>query len=152
MSVPNLRFEVMQYSDIPEVAAIEAGVFSQPWSEHGFRSALEQDCSLYLVARTVGKNKIVGYCGLLQSFDEADIVNVAVREDERGRGIGCAMLLRLMELGRERGILRFTLEVRRSNQAALRLYEKLGFFPAGIRKNFYERPVEDAVIMWTRDP
>lgn len=135
--------------DLPAVAEIERRSFSQPWSENGFRASLESEYSLYLVARWEETGEIVGYCGLLQSFDEADIINVAVRSEFRGRGIGYEMLRQLMESGRERGIERFTLEVRRSNHGAQKLYEKLGFYSVGIRKNFYEKPTEDAVIMWT---
>ncbi|MCD7744971.1 MAG: ribosomal protein S18-alanine N-acetyltransferase [Lachnospiraceae bacterium] len=142
-------FDRMQASDISAVAGIERETFSLPWSEKGFRDTLHQDYSVYLVAKMEENAEIVGYCGLLQSLDTAELLNVAVRRDQRGRGIGYAMLLRLMELGRERGIRRFTLEVRKSNEAALQLYKKLGFSPAGIRRRFYEKPVEDAVIMWT---
>ncbi|MCC8136887.1 MAG: ribosomal protein S18-alanine N-acetyltransferase [Clostridiales bacterium] len=142
-----IRFDVMRLNDIPEVAAIERQTFSQPWTEAGFRSALEQGNSLYLTARAEDKEKIVGYCGFQQAMDEAELLNVAVRGDARGNGIGYRMLRRLLQLGRERGVRRFVLEVRKSNAAALRLYEKLGFVIEGERKNFYERPNEDAVIM-----
>ena len=93
-------------------------------------------------------DSMIAYCGFLQSFDEADITNVAVREEYRAQGVGRAMLEALMEGGKERGISRFTLEVRVSNIPALHLYESLGFVSAGIRKNFYDLPKEDAVIMW----
>lgn len=131
------------------MARIERDSFSQPWSEIGFRDTIKGKDALYLVARLEDSRELAGYCGLLQSFDTADVMNVAVRKDLQGRGIGYAMLLYLMELGRARGVLRFTLEVRKSNTAALRLYEKLGFVFAGNRKNFYQKPAEDAVIMWT---
>ncbi|MCC8067691.1 MAG: ribosomal protein S18-alanine N-acetyltransferase [Clostridiales bacterium] len=149
---PTLWIDEMHVSDLAAVAEIERCSFTQPWSENGFRSALENEYALYLTVRQNEDSDIIGYCGLLQSFDEADIMNVAVRADMRGRGIGFAMLERLMELGRKRGIERFTLEVRKSNRAALCLYEKLGFCSAGVRKNFYIKPVEDAVIMWTQKP
>ncbi|MCD8336538.1 MAG: ribosomal protein S18-alanine N-acetyltransferase [Lachnospiraceae bacterium] len=144
-----VKISEMRFEDIPEVAAIERQCFSEPWSEKGFRSALEQGYSVYLVARMADSNQIAGYCGLLRSFEEAEILNVAVRGELRGRGIGYAMLSDLMEHGRKRGIRRFTLEVRKGNAAAIHLYEKLGFLSVGIRKNFYRRPEEDAVIMWT---
>lgn len=139
--------EKMQEKDVAETAALEAEIFSVPWSERGFLDALHSDYTLYLTVRIDGE--LAGYCGLLQSFDEADITNVAVRETYRGLGIGRAMLTELMRLGRERGIERFTLEVRAGNATALRLYESLGFASVGIRRNFYEKPQEDAVIMWT---
>ena len=140
------KIEQMRPEDAAEAAAIEAGIFSIPWSENGFRTSIISPDTLYLCVRDGGS--MIAYCGLLQSFDEADITNVAVREEYRSLGVGRAMLEALMEGGKERGISRFTLEVRVGNRAALNLYESLGFVSAGIRKNFYDRPKEDAVIMW----
>ena len=142
-----LEITEMKREYIPAVAALEREIFSMPWSENGFLSALSSSDTLYLTARADGR--VIGYCGLLQSFDEADITNVAVSPAYRGRGVGYRMLSELMEAGKTRGIERYTLEVRISNQAALALYEKLGFASVGVRKNFYEKPKEDAVIMWT---
>lgn len=136
----------MRPEDACEAAVLDAQIFSMPWSEHGFLSSLLSEDTLYLTVRAGGK--LIGYCGLLQSFDEADITNVAVAEEFRGQGIGCAMLTELMQRGSARGIERFTLEVRVGNLAARSLYRKLGFVSVGIRKNFYEKPREDADIMW----
>ena len=138
----------MQPGDLEQVAEIEKSIFSMPWSAKGFADSMEQECTLFLAA--VWNGKIAGYCGMFQSFEEADITNVAVEEKSRGQGIAQAMLRELMKRGKERGIAAYTLEVRRGNTAARRLYEKLGFVTAGIRRNFYEKPVEDAVIMWKR--
>ena len=139
----------MQPEDLEQVAAIEKKCFSEPWSREGFASSLQSPDTLYLTAFFDGQ--VVGYCGLLRSFEEADITNVAVGEDWRNQGIAGMLLKELMEQGRQQGIERFTLEVRVSNQAAIHLYEKLGFESVGIRKRFYSKPVEDAMIMWTRD-
>ncbi|MCD7955314.1 MAG: ribosomal protein S18-alanine N-acetyltransferase [Lachnospiraceae bacterium] len=147
--MPEMYAEKMQPSDIPEVADIERECFSQPWSENSFRSGLEQEAYFYLVVRIKETGQIAGYCGLLQSLDDAVILNVAVRPELRGRGIGYAMLHCLMEKGESLGVRHFTLEVRKSNAAALALYKKLGFASAGTRRNFYRDPPEDAVIMWT---
>lgn len=136
----------MRPEDACEAAVLDAQIFSMPWSEYGFLSSLLSEDTLYLTVRAGGR--LIGYCGLLQSFDEADITNVAVAEEYRGQGIGCAMLTELMQRGSARGIERFTLEVRVSNLAARSLYRKLGFVSVGIRKNFYEKPREDADIMW----
>ena len=141
-----LTLRPMEEKDLPQVAAIEASIFSRPWSEQGFLDALRQKDCLYLVAAE--EEKILGYCGLYQSFDEADITNVAVLETERGRGVAHAMLTELFKKGKNRGIAHFTLEVRVGNAAAIHLYKKLNFVSAGIRKNFYDRPREDAMIMW----
>lgn len=137
----------MALQDAAAAAHLEARLFSMPWSEEGFRTSLEQPDTLYLAVWD--KDLLVGYCGLLQSFDEADITNVAVAPEYQNMGVGHQMLSRLMTLGRERGIGRYTLEVRVSNAAAIHLYEKLGFQSVGIRKGFYEKPKEDAYIMWT---
>lgn len=137
----------MQPDDVLEVAALERQIFSLPWSEKGFLDSLNSPDTLYLTVRK--DRRLIGYCGFLQSLDEADITNVAVSEEFRGRGVGYQMLKTLMDEGRQRGVKRYTLEVRISNASALRLYEKLGFSSVGVRKNFYELPKEDAVIMWT---
>ena len=136
----------MQEEDLDAVAQIEKQTFSQPWSRKGFEDALKQEAALYLVAYE--EEKLAGYCGLLQSFDEADITNVAVAERFRGRGVATELLEQLFLRGYERGIENYTLEVRTGNTPAIRLYEKLGFERSGIRPDFYEKPREDALIMW----
>jgi len=143
-----MQISEMTREDIPSVAAIERLIFSMPWSESGFLSSLLSPDTLYLCVRT-DEGQVIGYCGFLQSFDEADITNVAVHPDYRCRGIAYAMLNELMKRGRERDVHRYTLEVRVSNEQAVRLYDRLGFVSVGVRKNFYEKPREDAVIMWT---
>ncbi len=143
----DMTVEEMRQEDAAEVSCLERRIFSEPWSEQGFLSSLRSPDTLYLVVRR--KGKLAGYCGFLQSFDEADITNVAVDESYRFRGVGQYMLRELMERGYARGVKRYTLEVRVSNAAALHLYEKLGFQSVGIRKGFYDSPKEDAVIMWT---
>lgn len=141
-----LEIRKMQMEDLDEVAEVEKSIFSQPWSKKGFADAIGQEAALYLTARVNGR--LAGYCGLLQSLDEADITNVAVAEVFRNQGVASAMLNELIRCGQEGGILNFTLEVRAKNAAALHLYEKLGFVSVGIRPGFYEKPREDAVIMW----
>ncbi len=143
-----LEIREMRETDLEQVAEIERRTFSEPWTAKGFADSMAQPCTLYLTALFDGE--IAGYCGLFQSFDEADITNVAVAEAYRGRGVGEAMLRELMVQGSLRGISAYTLEVRQGNLPARRLYEKLGFEAAGIRKKFYQKPVEDGVIMWKR--
>lgn len=79
------------------------------------------------------------------------MTNIAVFPEYRGRGIGAALTKALLVEGRKRGMNAFTLEVRVGNQAAIHIYEKLGFRSEGVRKGFYEKPKEDALIMWRRD-
>ncbi len=138
----------MHQEDLEQVAELEKSIFSEPWSREGFALSLASKDTLYFVA--VCEERIVGYCGLLRSFEEADITNVAVDVSHRNQGIAEKMLSIMMQEGMERGIERFTLEVRSSNQAAIHLYERLGFGSVGVRKNFYSKPTEDALIMWTK--
>lgn len=144
-----LTIRQMEEKDLSQVTEIEASIFSMPWSRQGFLDALHQKDCLYLVAAR-GED-ILGYCGLYQSFDEADITNVAVKKEERGKGIARTLLETLLKEGKKRGIAHFTLEVRVSNEAAIHLYEKLKFVSAGVRKNFYDCPKEDALILWRHE-
>ena len=143
-----LEIRFMKTEDLEKVAAIESSLFSMPWSAKGFQDSMNSADTIYLTALWDGK--VAGYCGLLQSFEEADITNVAVAKEFQERGIAFAMLVELLKLGNEKGISDYTLEVRVSNAPAIHLYEKLGFVNEGIRKNFYEKPREDAMIMWKR--
>lgn len=141
-----IELDFMREADVEEVADIEQKVFSMPWSKEAFLDTLTKNMTIYVVARKAGK--IAGYCGAWISFEEADIMNVAISKEYRRQGIAEQMLLFLMEKAKEKGVERFTLEVRESNIAAINLYEKLGFKSVGIRKNFYSKPQENANIMW----
>lgn len=138
----------MTEADVPQVAVLEASNFSMPWSEKAFYEQLNNEHALYMVA--VYNETVLGVCGLLESFGEADICNVSIEHSYQSKGIATRMLKALMEEGTRRGIIAFTLEVRAGNLSAIHLYEKLGFVTEGIRPGFYERPKEDAVIMWKR--
>lgn len=144
MEKPDIVIEKMQTKDIPEVAEIEARVFSMPWSEHGFADALKQD-TIFVTAKQEGQ--VVGYCGMYCSFEEGEITNVAVLPEAQNHGIGKKIISGLLKASREKNISRIVLEVRASNTPAIRLYEGFGFQKAGIRKGFYEKPREDAAIM-----
>ena len=141
-----IRIREMRVEDLPEVARIEKETFSLPWSQQGFEDSLMQENTCYLIAYF--DNVLVGYCGFLQVLDEADITNVAVDMKYRKKGVGEEMLRELLKAGEDRGVKAFTLEVRESNGAAIALYGKIGFETCGIRKNFYDLPKENAVIMW----
>lgn len=130
------------------LAEIESKSFSMPWSKKDFQDLLKHDYCFYLV--TLADEKIAGCCGYTESYGEATIDNVVVAEQYRGMGIAQKMLGELIRRGEERHVHAFTLEVRAGNAAAIHVYEKLGFVSEGIRPNFYEKPTEDAVIMWRR--
>lgn len=138
----------MEAADAKKVAALEAENFAQPWREADFEKAALDKETLYLVAEQAGK--IVGCCGVRNISGDGEITNVSVDKSFRGQGIAEQLMQRLLAEGKAMGITAFTLEVRSGNQAAVCLYEKLGFVTEGVRKNFYRNPVEDALIMWMR--
>ena len=138
----------MQKADVDAVTALEAACFSQPWLRHDFEEILTNPDRFYFVA--ICDDKVIGGCMLTDIVGEGDISNVAVEAAYRRKGIAHALLEYLLQFGRERGITDFTLEVREQNIAARRLYEGLGFQSEGVRPNFYDRPKDNAVIMWLR--
>ncbi len=134
--------------DLTEICNIEQESFSDPWSYEDFLESFRNEHNSYLVAEQ--DDVIVGYCGYWGVGEEGYIYNVAVRKDYRRRQIGYRMLTELIIRAQEKGITALTLEVRKSNEAAIGLYERLGFESVGIRKDFYSKPREDAVIMWLK--
>lgn len=143
-----LQIDDMRKEDLEQVSAMEAACFSMPWSKKSFEENLNRSDAVYVVARD--GEKVLGYCGAYVILNEADINQVAVEPLHRKKGVGGKMLAALLEKLRKAGADAVTLEVRKSNEAAIALYESMGFVTEGIRKNFYEKPVEDALIMWKR--
>lgn len=141
-------FRLMEEADAASAAALEKESSAEAWSEKSYRDAVNDTNALYVVAQS--GERIVGCCGLWISFEDADVCNVVVDSGFRRKGIAERMLCFLMEKGKEAGVSNFTLEVRKGNEGAIRLYEKLGFVTEGIRKGFYDNPKEDALIMWKR--
>lgn len=141
-----IRF--LQKEDVLRVSEIEQKTFSMPWSYDSLYREADNEMSVFCVAEEDGK--IVGYGGMLLIAGEGDITNIAVEESFRGRGIGREILEFLISKGQQAGLDSFTLEVRVSNQTAIHLYQSMGFQSEGIRKGFYEKPKEDACIMWKR--
>lgn len=141
----NMVLRKMKPEDAREVSLIEKTVFSLPWSEKSFHDAVIREDTVYVVAEEDGK--ITGYAGAWGVLGEADVTNVCVAPEFRRKGIANELLQFLIRQGRETGIDAFFLEVRESNTAAITLYEKNGFQKIGLRKNFYERPVENGIVM-----
>lgn len=131
-----------------QVAAIEKANFSVPWSLESFCESMKLEHTIYLVAEE--NENIMGYCGMYRVFNEGEIVNVAVAEAYRRKKVASQLLEQLFVESSELKVDNFFLEVRESNQPAIQLYKKLGFTEAGIRKNFYEKPRENAIFMWKR--
>lgn len=148
-----LIIEPLAEEDLDWVTELEKESFSLPWSREAFEEEIGHPDRLFVVAKLrteQGQMLGVGYAGMFLSFDEGEITNVAVNPRFRGKGIGYRMLTSQMEMAGQKDVKSFTLEVRVSNAGAIHLYEKLGFESVGIRKNFYEKPTEDAMIMWKR--
>lgn len=136
----------LAHEHLGQAAEIERLCFSDPWSEKMLAEHLANPCSLTLAA-VDGVGRLLGYVGLLAVVDEGYITNVAVRPDCRRQGVASSLLQALEARGRARNLTFLTLEVRQSNAPARALYEKLGYVQAGLRRNYYENPREDAVIM-----
>ena len=130
---------------LPQVQRIEQQCFSLPWTEAMLRMQLQPDSHVFLTAETEGV--VVGYIGMLYVLDEGYISNVAVRPDFRRRGVAEALLRALEARARALRLSFLTLEVRAGNAAAVALYEKRGYRVVGRRKNYYEKPTEDAILM-----
>jgi [ribosomal protein S18]-alanine N-acetyltransferase len=138
----------MTVHDLAEVQAIEHASFSTPWPPNAYRSELETNrLAHYVVARVDGD--VVGFAGIWLMVDEAHITTFAVAPGWRRRRIGERLLIAVLDLAVERRANEATLEVRLSNLAARRLYEKYGFRPVGLRPRYYSDDNEDALIMTT---
>ncbi len=145
-----IRVRRMEAKDAGAAARLEAENFSRPWSEQAFLDTLSCEYAYYYVAETEAEGLVIGLCGLRSLAGEGEITNVAVQESFRRKGVAGMLLDAVLAKGRELGIQAFTLEVRRGNNPAIRLYQKYGFRGEGVRRDFYEKPREDALIMWKR--
>ena len=142
----HVRILPMNADHLDQVAELERICFSTPWSRNMLAEELENALSAFLVAVDDGEN-VVGYAGVQVVLDEGYITNVAVRPDCRRQGIAGKLLQVFLDFAQGNRLAFLTLEVRASNAAAIALYESRGFQAAGRRKNYYEHPREDAIIM-----
>ena len=155
----------MRFDDISPVAELERAYSLTPWDENGLLTYLLREDALFLVASdefpedydpdAVDEEdffwpEIYGYVGLLMVPYEADVLNITVSAKVRNRGLGTRLMREILERAKKYGVTDIHLEVRESNEAAIHLYEKLGFLRDGIRKNYYTAPVENAVTMTVR--
>ena len=141
----SLAIRRLTYADLPQVIAIERRAFPTPWSLAMFVLELSKPSGICLAA-TIG-DQIVGYVVCSRYDTVWHIMNVAVDDRLLRQGIATALMERLLELADGPGE-QYTLEVRTSNEAAIRLYEKFGFRSAGRRRGYYHDNREDALIMW----
>lgn len=138
-------------ADIAGVSQIERASFGDPWPDEAFQALLERDVAWFAVAEAPEGDrhrlKVAGYLVALVVADEAEIANIAVHNDVRGRGVGGALLDAALDEARSRGVTSVYLEVRESNASARSLYESRGFRKVGRRRGYYRRPVEDAIVL-----
>jgi N6-L-threonylcarbamoyladenine synthase len=137
----------MSASDLDAVLAIERASFPAPWTSGMFASELASPDSVWLVAED--PSGLLGYGGAYLAPDAAHIMNLAVRPEERGVGLGAAVLAALIDAVRARGASRLTLEVREGNGAAIGLYESAGLLTCGVRPRYYPETGEDSLVMWS---
>lgn len=138
----SVRVREATVSDIEALCQLETECFSSPWTAAGFEEFFSNGCSRVLVAEISGE--VCGYVGMNLILGEGEITNIAVSGKYRRQGVAAALLCELMKTD---GLERLMLDVRVSNAAARALYEKFGFTEDGIRKGFYTKPREDAVLM-----
>jgi len=140
------RLAPLSPDHIPAILAIEAVSNGAPWSEQAFVNELTNPQSLFRVALENGE--VVGYGGIWMCIDEAHVTTLATHPDHRRKGIGRRLMVDLLQESKKLGMVCSTLEVRKSNEAAIKLYENLGFQSVSVRKGYYPDNKEDAVIMW----
>lgn len=145
----NVRIVPMDASHLDALAQIEQECFSLPWSRAMLEEELYNDCAAFLVAEDE-KGTVLGYAGLQVVLDEGYIANVVVRPGYRRRHIAQQLLDVYLRFAQAHSLAFLTLEVRPSNTAAVALYRKYGFIEEGRRRNYYQRPREDALIMTRR--
>ncbi len=146
----NFSIVPLAITHLDDIMEIEKLSFTIPWTREAFAEEVTRNkFAVYIAALFDGKT--VGYAGMWKVLDEAHITNIAVHPLYRGMNAGSSLLEKLIEMARDAGIGRMTLEVRKSNAAAQALYGKYGFRDCGTRKRYYSDNNEDAVIMWKED-
>lgn len=142
-----MKIEKMELRHIDGVMVVEHLSFTLPWSKGAFEKEITtNEFAHYLVA--IEDDQVVGYAGVWKIHDEGHITNVAVHPEYRRKHIGSSLMRALIGRAKELDILAMTLEVRRSNLGAIKLYKSFGFEEAGVRKGYYADNKEDALVMW----
>ena len=141
-----LTFRAMTQEDADAVAEIEEKSFAMPWKREDFWHEAKNELATYIVGELDGK--IVAYAGAWVSFNQAEVMSVAVEPEYRAQGVGTILFGELIKAVKARGATAITLEVRPSNTAAIKLYKSFGLRSIGRRKGYYLDNGEDALIMW----
>ena len=132
-------------SDVESIATMESAVFSDAWTAKSIEDTYNQPQAFIVTAELDGK--VAGYCIVYFVLDEGEIARIAVDNCFRRQGVGRKLLEQVERTCKEKGIIRLMLDVRESNESARAFYKSLGFEEDGVRKNFYEMPKENAVLM-----
>jgi len=143
-----LTIEPMREADVPAVQIIERDIFSTPWPRNAYyRELASRNSAHYIVLRK--DEEIVGYAGMWRMYDEAHVTTIGVRHDVQHSGYGRVLFAALVQAAYDMGAKWVTLEVRTSNDNAMRMYEAFGFKVIGRRKGYYTDNGEDAIVMWS---
>ena len=146
----SVLYRRMTLDDVDAVYQIELATFATPWSRDSFVDEMTTNkCARYIVAEENGQ--VIAYAGVWCIFEEGHITNIAVEASQRGRGVGIGVTRALMQYAANLGVQYLTLEVRKSNLVARRMYKSLGFLELGVRKRYYEDNGEDAYLMVCQD-
>ncbi len=140
-----MKLRLMLFKDLEAVYAIECESFSTPWSIEAMKKELCNPLAYYVVIEK--EEQVVGYGGLWTVGDEGEIINIAVKKEYRGQGIGKALLGEILNYAKLRKVFQVSLEVRQSNAIAQQLYKYFGFKEIAVRKGYYSEPKEDALMM-----
>jgi [ribosomal protein S18]-alanine N-acetyltransferase len=143
-----IKLRRLAQRDLEAIERIERRSYPTPWSRSMFASELAKPSSISLGAFSTETGELVGYLVISRYVDAWHVMNIAVTPEHRRQGIAVALFERLFELTAADGRRGYTLEVRISNEAAIRLYERLGFQSRGVRRGYYTDNREDALIMW----
>lgn len=140
-----MEFQSLLLKHIEQIHDIECRSFSTPWSINTLTDDLSNPLAHYFVL-TEG-DEVLGYMGVRMVLDELHVMNIAVKPEHRGKGYGKLIMEELDTFARQGEYSIITLEVRESNETALSLYTKFGFEKCGMRRDYYEKPTENAVLM-----
>jgi ribosomal-protein-alanine N-acetyltransferase len=139
-------------ADLDGVLAIEDASFNNPTTREWYEAELLRPEVCYIYVLRTDAYPVAAFCAFWRVVDQIHINNLAVRPECRGQGLATRLLEAVMAESAQMGVESATLEVRRSNLPALRLYAKAGFTEAGVRRNYYTQPVEDALVLEKRSP
>jgi ribosomal-protein-alanine N-acetyltransferase len=140
--------QLTSLDQIDDVVTIEEMSFTNPWTREMYRADLDNHGVSYCYLAMDPGGQVVGFCSFWRVLDELHINNLAVEPRHRRAGVATALLAHVLSTGVRLGATRATLEVRRSNDAARQLYERFGFTVTNVRRSYYTRPVEDALVLW----